>query len=254
MQGGSDIGQLKGVVQDSFAIGASRIFFRYRYRSKADQNVVGQVLLDQDYGASEWVQGRALYSYLNLIRSSRRQGLVIDAGANIGATCRYFLSSYAGIKVVAIEPERNNCALLRINCEGQPVEVLNAAIGSTAGEIGLVDPGLGDWGYRTGSGGDYTVPVITPAEILRRHPGEEFCPFVFKIDIEGAEADLFSGDLAWIDRFACIVIELHDWMIPGQALARRVLRAISDFDFDFIHRGENLFCFNNRILRSYYSK
>jgi len=63
------------------------------------------------------------------IRDSGLRPLIIDAGANIGASPIYFLSRYPDALVVAIEPERNNCALLRSNCEGLDVRVIEAAIG-----------------------------------------------------------------------------------------------------------------------------
>jgi hypothetical protein len=47
-----------------------------------------------------------------------------------------------------------------------------------------------------------------------------------------------------------VIVELHDWMLPGQAVARNFLRAISVLDFDFVHVGENVFCFNNELLRA----
>ena len=69
-----------------------------------------------------------------------------------------------------------------------------------------------------------------------------------KIDIEGGEADLFSNNDAWVDRFPLIVIELHDWLLPGTGSSRNFLRAIAGRNFDVVFRGENLFCFNNDLL------
>jgi len=45
-----------------------------------------------------------------------------------------------------------------------------------------------------------------------------------------------------------LVIELHDWMLPGQRSSSTFLRAIANRNFDFLHAGENVFCFNNSLL------
>jgi len=43
----------------------------------------------------------------------------------------------------------------------------------------------------------------------------EYEPFIAKIDIEGAEFDLFRENLEWVDATPIITIELHDWHTPG---------------------------------------
>jgi hypothetical protein len=48
-----------------------------------------------------------------------------------------------------------------------------------------------------------------------------------------------------------LIIELHDWMLPFAGSSRGFLRAIASLDFDVVHRGENIFCFNRRLLLSY---
>jgi len=52
----------------------------------------------------------------------------------------------------------------------------------------------------------------------------------------------------WLVKFPVIIIELHDWLFPGKANSRNFFRAISDLNFDFVYRGENIFCFNNTLL------
>jgi hypothetical protein len=42
-------------------------------------------------------------------------------------------------------------------------------------------------------------------------------PFLMKIDVEGAESDLFQTPYAGFQRFPALAIELHDWILPGRA-------------------------------------
>jgi hypothetical protein len=94
--------------------------------------------------------------------------------------------------------------------------------------------------------------MLAPASMMRgRRPLSRIrSTAILKIDIEGGEQDLFSGDVSWLPLMPIVIVELHDWMLPGQAVARNFLRAISVLDFDFVHVGENVFCFNNELLRA----
>jgi hypothetical protein len=73
----------------------------------------------------------------------------------------------------------------------------------------------------------------------------EYIPFMAKIDIEGFEDILFSSDTEWVQRFPVIVIELHDWMIPGKATSNNFLRTIAQYDRDLLFRGENVISLAN---------
>ena len=229
--------------------GLSRDFV-FRPDSVGDTGVIQQILERCDYDLARFRQYGAFARYVDSIRDSGCRPLIIDAGANIGASPVYFISQHTNATVVAIEPERRNCELLRANCEGLDVRVIEAAIGSGAGPRFLIDPGLSDWGFRVADQGLYEVSTVTVSQILGDYPRATHAPAILKIDIEGGEQDLFSGDVSWLAAMPLVIIELHDWMLPGEATARNFLRAISSFDFDFIQAGENTFCFNNALLRT----
>ena len=61
-----------------------------------------------------------------------------------------------------------------------------------------------------------------------------------KVDIEGFEADLFQGDLGWLDTAEVVIIEPHDWMMPGAGTSRNFQKAMLDRDFEMVISGENL--------------
>ena len=64
----------------------------------------------------------------------------------------------------------------------------------------MYDPGQGHWGYRTQPIAEHdpavSVARVTINDIYRSH--ETFFPFMAKIDVEGAEQDLFSDSTEWI--------------------------------------------------------
>ena len=88
---------------------------------------------------------------------------------------------------------------------------------------------------RSGSDG---IQGLTPVDIL----GLSAFPRIdiFKLDIEGAEKELFSEDSsAWLDRTDVIIIELHDWFRSGCGMA--FYQAITPYRFCQVNRGENVF-------------
>jgi FkbM family methyltransferase len=226
--------------------GSRRDFF-YRPESVGDKGVIQQIFQNQDYELGHF---RLTERLMKLGETESRRGrelLIIDAGANIGAAALYFSFRFTGSKVIAIEPERKNCELLRMNCAGLNIAVVEAALGCEAGKSFLSDPGLSDWGFRTGDTGEYEVDVVSVDQLFE----EKAAPFICKIDIEGGEANLFKRNYSWLERFPLVIIELHDWLLPGEGNSRNFLKAALEFDFDFVYRGENLFCFNNALLKKY---
>jgi hypothetical protein len=60
---------------------------------------------------------------------------------------------------------------------------------------------------------------------------------LLKLDIEGAEAVLFSGDCDWLGRVRNIVIELH-----GEACRQSFFDALSSYQYDLTTSGELTVC------------
>lgn len=145
---------------------------------------------------------------------------ILDAGAHIGAAARWFAARFKPCVVAALEPAADNYALLVKNA-AQDIHVVHGALVGIPTPVRVIDPGGGTWGYRTEPVETYgarTVTGVTVRDILAGYPGRE--PFIAKLDIEGAEKDVFEApDLSWIDRFPAIVCELHDRFRPGCAAA-----------------------------------
>jgi FkbM family methyltransferase len=202
-----------------------------------------------DYGIEQWKQGLAFERYYEE-HSKENPMLIVDAGANIGAASVYFNHIYSRAQIIAIEPEKENCELLRLNTTKRPVDVVEGALGAAPGKMYLQDPGLSDYGFRVGAVGEYEVQVFTVEQLLEKYQLNHK-PLLLKIDIEGGESSLFEGSCNWLNEFPLVIIELHDWMLPGNKISSGFYRNISALDFDIIQRGENTFCFNNRLLAPY---
>ncbi len=229
--------------------------FSYRGDSVGDNGVIDQVLRNRDYDLTRWAQGARLLEH-HRRNSPAHPSLIVDAGANIGAASVYFQSEFDNIFVFAIEPDEANWALCELNTRPFDNQLnFHGAVAASDGVVRLIDPDMGDWGFRTDAAPalpDSTpstlVPSISPRSILTHPATAGTMPLIFKVDIEGGEADLFSGDTGWMNEFALIIIELHDYLMPFSRSSRSFQRALGQHEFDFVHRGENFFLFNRNVL------
>ena len=219
----------------------------------SDEAVMRQIFVQRDYDVSRLSRADELRAAYDGILTDGCVPLIIDAGANIGASTLYLADSWPEAHVIAIEPDAANSELLCSNTSGLPhVTCLHAALAARSGEMLLVDPGQGHWGLRAlpadqvpaGAIVRARIPALGMADLMRQH-SSHYVPFLCKIDIEGGESDLFADLTGWIDSFPLLVIELHDWLLPGQTVSHHFLREMSLRDRDFIYLGENIFSIAN---------
>jgi FkbM family methyltransferase len=234
-----------------FRIGDRDREFYIRPQS-SDAKVIGQIFLDLPFNISKLGRFPDLEDFLRMARETGKRPLIIDGGANIGATSVYFSAQCRDAFVVAIEPEPSNFQLLVENTKGMPVLPLPCALAAKAQRVRVVDVGEGYWGFQTRPVGndeevkEDAVNSVTITEIFTAHHGDCF-PFIVKIDIEGGEKELFQQDTEWIEKTPLIIIELHDWLLPGQGVALPFLRCIGQFDRDFVYMGEHIFSIANNL-------
>lgn len=222
----------------------------YRKDSKTDLAVITEVFFNHSFSLDFLKKYSSIKNYYQNIIEQNCTPLIIDAGANIGAASISFLNAFQQSKLLAIEPEVGNVAMLNLNLEAQNASVLAGAIASESGMLFLHDPGSGDWGFRvSGDDSEHAVKAYSINDLLKDSVGEHEMPFICKIDIEGGEKDLFSKNIEWIFKFPIIMIEIHDWMLPGQSISRNLFAIIGNGNFDVVLRRELLVILNNDLLK-----
>jgi len=165
---------------------------------------------------------------------NRAPEFIVDAGANIGLTSIYFANRFPSARILAIEPERANFEMLVRNVAPYPnvIPVLGALWGEIA-ELDIVDPGLGNWGFMTQTKDNPSaesmhqiVSGMTIDTILEMYGLQTIS--ILKIDIEGAEREVFRSSSSWIDRVDSLSVELHEHMKHG--CNRAFYNATNKFD------------------------
>ncbi len=153
----------------------------------------------------------------------------------------YFANKFPAAKIVAIEPDSENAALLRRNCAGLPnVTIIEAALWPVNRTVSLCDPGTGAWTFSvmddrlTEKVAD--VATVTTQELFERLGGRID---LLKLDVEGSERELFSYDPTWLDHVGSIAIELHDRYRQG--CAKAFYSALITKSFRQETKGETIF-------------
>jgi FkbM family methyltransferase len=209
-----------------------------------DVEIFSQIFLYAHYRTYDMARCAEIAAYYD----SCAKPLVLDLGANIGLSALYFAKNWPKATIVGVEPDQGNYTLFCQNTAGQEnIAPIRGAIASKHSYARIINPHESEWGYRTeindrNSGG---LVALSVAELLERH--SDCQPFICKIDIEGAEQELFSANTQWLERFPIVIIELHDWLFPRSGNSANFLRAIAGTNRDFILSGENIFSVAHRM-------
>ena len=194
-------------------------------KNTSDIHCFRQVFIQKDYN----------------IKLKNKPKTIIDLGANVGYASMYFSKKYPNSKIISVEPEIKNYEIMKKNCsQFKNVFPIHAGIWSKKANLKIVDDGSGEWGLKTTevkNKKDADVSAISIDSIIKEHKIKKID--ILKIDIEGAEENLFSKNYKkWLSITDTIIIELHEWMKRGTS--KNFWEAIKGYDFKISKRGENL--------------
>lgn len=185
------------------------------------------------------------YSCLKHVKDAN---LIVDCGANIGCSSAYFLSRFKSSRLVAVEPDPGNFEQLKLNMKpyGDRCTAINSGLWSHATRLKMATPTFRDgqeWSRQVEECAG-TVPnsfgAIDVGTLLRKSGKSRID--ILKIDIEGAEAVVFSRNFEhWLDRVDNLVVELHDDSSFGNA-TRIFMEAVQGRGFRVGTHGELTVC------------
>lgn len=162
------------------------------------------------------------YNFLDDLLPRDFNGLFVDAGGYIGTAAISFASRFPNAQVVSIEPSSENIKILRTNIAKFPnVYVRHAALGSVAGDtISLRNRSTGVWGFtiikNSSNAPQYSELEDVLLTSLSEIKEELGCDIDFlKLDIEGAEKQIFEENDAALQEIPFVFIELHERIVTG---------------------------------------
>lgn len=178
-----------------------------------------------------------------------KSGTIIDCGANIGLSAIFFLNLSSNIKIISIEPDKENAKQLRDNLApyGDRATVLEAAVWSSTTTLyftSLAYRGGGEWARQVTANPENAATTscdaISLGEIRLNYSIDEI--ELLKVDIEGAEGELFSNNTSsWLPSVRAIAIELHQDTDFGDC-ETTFHKAVTNDEFHKESCGELIIC------------
>lgn len=202
-----------------------RVTFR---RNQSDLYILRENLIDEIY-RFDGIDPRSVQT-------------VVDMGANIGLASLFLQARYPAARLVCVEPVRANTELIRVNAAQNGFDwiVERAAIAGTSGTVTLhpnewwssstTTAGVAE--YREGNPGRLEkvlamppeeVEAVTVEQLMDRHGLDQVD--ILKLDVEGAEADVFAQDTSWLERVRVLIVEIHDKYVDRAAIESVLQRA-----------------------------
>jgi len=205
-----------------------------------------QVFVDCEYRLPSAIHASALSRLYKYLIESHKTPVIIDCGANVGLSALWFANEFPAARVIAIEPEPSNYALLKLNASTRDnITPICGAISDRKVNFELKNESTSHWAWKIAelSGGEFETSTIE--ELLSSVPDAVL--MVVKIDIEGGEINLFRSNLKWVNDTPLIIFEPHDAMLPWQGSSHAIYSALVHTPRDYLGGGENVFAFSHSL-------
>lgn len=180
---------------------------------------------------------------------SEENPVILDIGAHIGLATLFFKQRWPGARLFAFEPNPESFALLEENVwqnNLENVELYQLAITGSEGIRQLYIP-IGEDSWSSNSSlreGSWTgiekqqglrVESVRLAKIIQKLEHID----ILKMDVEGAEFEIFKDMKSQIGKISHILVEIH----PGNRKALRELRALLeslDYTLSYSQDGKQI--------------
>jgi FkbM family methyltransferase len=219
------------------------LFIAYR-KDSSDLRVYNQVILNEEY--------QPLIGLIKRHKNEKEIYSIIDAGANIGLTSLYFKMIFKNALVLALEPNTDSYSLLKINTflnKFKNIRSLQKAVWHTTKAL------VPNTEFRDGKEWSFAVSEsdindtnpklfgISISDLMEISKLNEID--ILKIDIEGAEFEVFNGKLDFLEKTKYIAIEIH----PEKGDPIFIYKILDKMGFIHFTQGETCFGYKASILK-----
>jgi FkbM family methyltransferase len=216
--------------------------------SVSDHSIFWQTWVRNQYDLSAFPQTKKLVARASAMQARGEVPIIIDGGANIGLATRWFAKLFPFAHIITVEPDDDNMRVLMKNqqCIASQVTAVHGAISSRSGHCRVTQRERGSAGFITEAcAAEDTGSVPSFGIMVLKEQVKTGRLWIVKLDIEGAQSELFSQNTDWIDETDLIILELDDWQFPWSASSQTFFAAMSSRKFDYLLNGELILCFRH---------
>lgn len=163
------------------------------------------------------------FDILSSLLPKEFDGLILDGGGYIGTAAIKFACMYPEATVVTIEPSSENFEILGDNVKRFPnIVPLKAALTlEGVDKVTLNSRDTGQWGFTIIENPHDAATLTELEEVaamsieqIRQQYSEKLVGMI-KLDVEGAEKQLFEDPNSSLQQIPIVFAELHDRIVPG---------------------------------------
>lgn len=166
---------------------------------------------------------------------------IIDLGANVGYTSIYFDQQFQQPTIYSLEPDAANFQhLVKNTLLFENINPMNSAIWGANTYLEPVSNNAEDWGksFKIGNNDTDKIKAITLKELMNDLTIEVID--ILKMDIEGAEDEIFKSDISFLDFTKIVAIEIHDDLTERKMIYHALLnKGFTIWNFSEITIGIN---------------
>lgn len=213
----------------------------------SDKIVFNQIFIVEEY--------KAVIEFMQQFKKTTEGWNIIDGGANIGLTTLYFHQNLPNAKIVSIEPDKDNYAMIQKNLRANNFSVngnvVNAGLWSKntflTTERSFRDGE--DWSIvvKETDNAQNALKAYTITDIINQYFDGDIIDLL-KLDIEGAEKYIFEAE-AEVNRFLpkirFVIIEIHDEMNCRE----NIYKQLRNNNFKYFNAGESTIGFNTNLVK-----
>lgn len=214
----------------------------------SDHSIFWQCIVQCQYDIDHFPQANRLKAAYTEAVAQGKRPLIIDCGGNIGLAAVWFAMHFPEAVICTVEPDSQNFEIIEMNtaCFGDRVKRLKGGVWHEKGWLRITNPQAGSAAYQVAHSAnptDDSIRAYTIDEICHLMGAEH--ALIIKIDIEGAQENLFKSNTDWVGKTHLLTLELDDWLIPWGGTSRNFFKCISQYPFDYLLGGESVFCFRD---------
>ena len=215
----------------------------------SDWRVLHQVFAGNEYDSGSDAHEAAVAGFYEDALARSEVPVIVDCGANVGLASIWYAVRFPRAQIIAVEPEPENFRILAMNARNyQNIMPVQGGISDRPTRASLTNAGSDPWAWETQENDeDGEVMMVTVQDLLAKVPNAQ--PLIVKIDIEGAERELFRSNLHWTRDTPLIVFESHDRRFAWRGTFHAIASALLEQPRDYIQQGENTFTFSH-VLRN----